>query len=102
MTTETKLMGEYHSWIEKVRGEIIRLFFMNHIFWEIQDIIRNNPKLEKQKNYFYEWAGDAFVYSSAMFVRRQVDKTKGTISFYKFLEKIAKNPTILNRKDFGT
>ncbi len=100
MTQVENLIGDYRQWIEKIRGEIIKLFFMNHIFWEIQGVIRDNPKLEGQKNYFYEWAGDAFVYSSAMFVRRQVDKTKGTISFSKLLEKIARNSKTLNRSDF--
>lgn len=100
MTNEEQLLQKLGEWVERIRGEITKLFFHNHIFWEVQDIIRNNPALEERRSYFYEWMGDAFVYSAAMFVRRQVDVRRDSLSLLKLLRELSRHPTIINREDF--
>lgn len=100
MPTDEQLLEKLKEWIERIRGEVIKLFILNHIFWEIQGIIRDNPKLEERKNYFYEWMRDAFVYSMAMFVRRQVDVRRDSLSFLKLLRELCRHPTLINRENF--
>jgi len=43
MTNEEELFGRLRVWIDGIWEEVARLFFLNHIFWEVQDIIRDNP-----------------------------------------------------------
>jgi AbiU2 len=100
MASNEQLLEKLRGWIERIRGEIIKLFFLNHIFWEIQDVIHNNPRLEESRNYFYEWMGEAFVYSAAMFVRRQVDIRRDSLSFLKLLRELSRNPSLINRENF--
>src|SRR5947209_19110015 len=100
MLTDDRLLEKLKEWIERIRGEITRLFFFNYIFWEIQDIIHNNPELAERKNYIYEWIGDTFVYSTAMFVRRQVDVRNDSLSFLKLLRGLSRHPTVINRENF--
>jgi hypothetical protein len=100
MTNEEQLLQTLNQWIERIRDEIIRFFFLNHIFWEVQNIIRSNPKLKERKNYFYAWMGDAFVYSAAMFVRRLVDTRRDSLSLLKLLRKLSNHPMTINRDNF--
>ena len=100
MPTDEQLLEKLREWIERIRGEVTKLFFLNYIFWEIQDIIRNNPALEERKNYIYEWMGDAFVYSAAMFVRRQVDVRRDSLSMLKLLRELSRNPMLIHRENF--
>ena len=99
MATDEQLL-KLKDWIERIRGEITKLFFHDHVFWEVQDIIRTNPRLEQSKSYFYEWMGDAFVYSAAMFVRRQIDMRRDSISLLRLLRELSRNPTLINRENF--
>jgi len=85
MATDQQLLEKLNDWIERIRDEMTKVFFLQHIFWEVQEIIRTNPRLEQSKNYFYEWMGDAFVYSAAMFVRRQVDRRRDSVSLLRLL-----------------
>lgn len=100
MANDEQLLEKLKEWIGRIRGEVIKLFFLNHIFWEVQDIIHNNPALIERENYFYEWMSDAFVYSAAMFVRRQVDVRRDSLSFLKLLRELLRYPTLINRENF--
>jgi hypothetical protein len=100
MTKEEQILQRLKDWIERIRGEITKLFFLNHVFWEVQEIIHSNPTLEESKNYFYEWMGDSFVYSAAMFVRRQLDVRRDSLSLLKLLPELSKTPTLISRENF--
>lgn len=100
MTNEEQILQKLKDWIERIRGEITKFFFLNHVFWEVQEIIHSNPTLEESKNYFYEWMGDSFVYSAAMFVRRQLDVRRDSLSLLKLLRELSKTPTLISRENF--
>src|SRR5436853_5225684 len=98
--TEQELLKRWLGWIRRIDTEIREFFLHNHIFWEVQSIIRNNERLSKTPSQFFEWMVEQFVYSSTMFVRRQADKTKRTVSLYKLLENIRSHPNVLTRERF--
>jgi len=100
MTNEEELLGRLRVWIDGIWEEVAKLFFLNHIFWEVQDIIRDNPKLQGKPNYFYDWLGDVFVYSTAMCVRRQVDIRRDSLSFLKLLRELSRDPMTIKRQSF--
>jgi hypothetical protein len=85
------------AWIDKVNVEINDLFLHHHIFWEIQTIIDNSPRLSATASHFFQWMGMSFVHTSAMVVRRQLDTTSGTVSFIRLLEELRKTPLLITR-----
>lgn len=100
MMTDEQRLKRWDHWIEIIQRDIWELFYLHHMFWEVQEIIKNNKRLSKTQNYFFEWLGEVFVYSSAMFVRRQADRRKDVISFYKLLDEINRHPGLLTREHF--
>src|SRR5258708_18555728 len=44
--------------------------------------------------------GDAFVYSAAMFVGRQVNRRRDSVSLLRLLSELSRNPTLINRENF--
>jgi len=88
--------NKWNKWIDMIRSEITRLSIDRNIFWEVQDIIKNNPKIQKPSS-FYDFLRNAYAASALMGVRRQVKIDKDSISFAKLLREICDNPEILSR-----
>jgi predicted Zn-dependent protease len=86
----------WNKWIDVIRSEITRLSIDRNIFWEVQDIIKNNPKIQKPSS-FYDFLRNTYAASALMGVRRQVKIDKDSISFAKLLREICDNPEILSR-----
>ena len=79
--------------------EIRSLSVNRNIFWEVQNVIKNNPKIQKPSS-FYEFLGSTYVISALMGVRRQIKINKDSISFAKLLKEIFDTPEILSRDRF--
>ena len=88
--------NKWNKWIDMIRSEITRLSIDRNIFWEVQDIIKNNPKIQKPSS-FYDFLRNTYATSALMGVRRQVKIDKDSISFAKLLVEISDNPEILSR-----
>lgn len=99
MTEEVRLQ-RWSKWTETIKDDLWGLFHHHYIFWEVQAIIKANERLAQTPSHFFQWFGDVFAYSSAMYVRRQADRTKGTVSFYKLLEEVHRYPALLTRERF--
>ena len=66
------------------------------MFWEVQDIIRENPRIQKPSA-FYRYLGRTYLSHALAGLRRQIKPQKDSISFVGLLEDIAKNPEELSR-----
>lgn len=55
--------------LDIVKENVTEAIINQHIFWEVQDIIRHNPQLRNTSSAFYQWMGSTFVLSSALAVR---------------------------------
>jgi len=86
----------WNKWIDVILFEITKLSIDRHIFWEVQDIINNNPKIQKPSS-FYDFLRNIYGVSAVMGVRRQVKIEKDSISFAKLLLEICDTPKILSR-----
>jgi len=91
--------NKWDKWIDAILSEITKLSIDRYIFWEVQDIINNNPKIQKPSS-FYDFLRNIYGVSAVMGVRKQVKIDKDSISLAKLLQEICDNPEILSRTRF--
>jgi len=54
------IFSKWNKWIDVIRSEITDLSFNRNIFREVQDIIKNNPKIQKPSS-FYEFLVNIYI-----------------------------------------
>lgn len=91
--------NKWNKWIGVILSEITKLSIDRHIFWEVQDIINNNPKIQKPSS-FYDFLRNVYGVSAVMGIRKQVKIDKDSISLAKLLQEICNTPEILSRARF--
>ena len=93
---------KWEKWIEIIYYEqAVELVESKCIFWKVQNIIKNNPKIQKP-NSFYGYVGYTYFDYAVSAIRRQVKSDKQSISFVRLLEEIKETPDILSRDRFVT
>lgn len=85
------------DWSKVIATEVADDLQAHHIFWEVQAIIRSNPRLMQTRSHFFEWMGDVFVASAASAVRRQVDAHKDSICLRRLLKEMIDYPHVVTR-----
>ena len=91
--------NKWSKWLEVIEKEVTNLFRFQHIFNEVQEIIKKNPKIQKPSS-FYEFMGTSYVSFIVMGIRRQIKIDNQSISFARLLKEIIETPEILTRKRF--
>jgi len=86
------------TWFDCIFDNVTEAVIHQHIFWEVQEIIRNNPQLQNASSAFYTWMGASFVHSTVLAVRRQVDRDKNSVSLLRFLLELQKFPDLISRQ----
>ena len=89
-------LNKWLKWMEIIQGEIQMLLRDINMFWEVQDIIRENPHIQKPSA-FYSYLGRTYLSHALAGLRRQIKPQKDSISFVGLLDEIAKNPEELSR-----
>ena len=95
MSNNLKLL-KWIRWIDILYNEIISLFANKTVFNRVQEIIRNNPKIQKPSA-FYEYYGINYGISALMTIRRLLEPNRYGISFYELLSDIYDNNEIITR-----
>jgi len=85
------------TWLDRIQSNVTEAIINQHIFWEVQDIIRNNHELQDSSSVFYIWMGSTFVHSSVLAVRRQLDKDERSVSLLQFLLELKEYPELVSR-----
>jgi len=96
---ETDVFQSWDAMLENIKGEVTRLAVNRHIFWEVQEIIKANERIQKPSS-FYEWLGNVYATDAVIGVRRQLDRDKRSISFTSLFEGILVRPSVLSRERF--
>ena len=99
MNSEFKIspkLNKWLKWMETIQSEIQKLLRDTNMFWEVQDIIRENPRIQKPSA-FYSYLGRTYLSHALSGLRRQIKPQKDSISFVGLLEDVAKNPEELSR-----
>lgn len=86
-----------NKWFEAACKEITQLKINDHIFWEVQNIIRGSSSLEGKGNSFFQWMGQSYISDTTVRLRRITDTKKAARSFVKFLERLKNEPSLLTR-----
>ena len=86
-------------WIDKIKDEAINIHFVNKVYWELQEVIRNNDVINKP-NEFYAYLHQTYTLSILSLIRRTVKPGKKSISFIGLLEEMVETPKAFNRDDF--
>ena len=89
-------LKKWRKWMKTIEKEIYGLVVDANMFWEVQDIIRENPRIQKPSA-FYSYLGRTYLSHALAGLRRQIKPQKDSISFVGLLEDIAKNPEELSR-----
>ena len=92
-------LKEWLTWMEAIHDEIHSLVVDANMFWEVQDIIRENPRTQKPSA-FYRYFGRSHLSHALAGLRRQIKPQKDSISIVGLLHDIAKNPEELSREYF--
>jgi hypothetical protein len=95
MTME-KRRSRLEKWLNTIAEDVTEAITNQDIFREVQDIIRNNPQLQKRPSAFYQWMLSTFVHPSALAVRRQVDRGKDSVSLRKFLLEVYEHSDLIS------
>jgi len=96
MTLEERL-ARLKEWLGKIYGSVTEAVVNQHVFWEVQDIIRVNRQLQNTSSVFYDWMGSTFIHSTVLSVRRQLDTDKNSISLHRFLLELKEFPELISR-----
>lgn len=96
---DNELFKKWNSWIGILDKEIMQLFSQREMFQELQEIIQQNPKIQKPSDFHY-WVAVWHTTSLSLAVRRQCDNDKNVISYRRLLEGIKSNPRVLSRTRF--
>ncbi|MDE0505474.1 MAG: hypothetical protein OXI86_15460, partial [Candidatus Poribacteria bacterium] len=89
-------LQKWLRWMEVVHSEISVLLRDTSKFWEVQDIISANPRIQKPST-FYCYLGRTYLSHALAGLRRQIKPNKESISLIGLLDDIAENPEQLSR-----
>ncbi len=95
--SDEQRFAQWRSWLRIIAKDVQDLVIGRHIFWEVQGIIKANPKIQKPSS-FYGWMGMTYAAWGLMAVRRQLDND--SVSLKKLLGEMAIKPQILSRERY--
>ena len=98
--TETERRDRLITWLEDIYREVQQLLVNEHLFWELQKIVKENDNFKDASGLFTRWIADGFKNSLMIAVRRQVKLDKQSISLRGFLEEIKKFPELVSREHY--
>jgi hypothetical protein len=90
-------LKKWIKWLKVIRDEVVYLLINRNIFWEVNEIIKNNKDIQKPSQ-FYNFLGDTYASYALMGIRRQVKIDSQSISLVRLLKEIIKNPEKLSRQ----
>ena len=92
-------LEKWNRWLGTIQREVIELVTNQHIFWEIQGMIKRNPNIQKP-NSFFRFTGQTYYDYSVIAVRRQIKCDTQSISFVRLLKEIIETSHLLSRERF--
>jgi AbiU2 len=94
---ETERRQRLRQWLNTIYREVQNTMLDNSIFWEVQEMFKNNSRLADTPSIFNQWMASNFIQAAAVSVRRQADKDSRSVSLYRFLKEIQSFPMLLSR-----
>jgi hypothetical protein len=100
MTEEQKeqLRQKWRTWLDEIGNELGWLLTGRDFFWRLQEIVNSNEKIQSPY-ILHNWIADNYVAKITTGIRKIVDK-KESISLYRLILQIKKNPEVITREYF--
>ena len=90
-------LAKWIRWLKIIHDEIQHLVLAKDAFWEVQEIIKSNKRIQKP-SYFYQYLGNTYVSHSVIGMRRQLKVDRQSISLARLLTEMAETPEVISRK----
>jgi hypothetical protein len=94
-------LKKWLGWLSAIHDDIEQLLVNQNIFWEVQEVIKNNKRIHKPSS-FYKYLGNTYTAYVTIGIRRQLKIDKKSISFARLLGEIGQHPSSLSRSYFKT
>jgi hypothetical protein len=78
------------DWLHVIFRDVQDLLLDDHVFWELQEVVRRNPQFSTASGLFTRWIASAFVQATAVGVRRQAKANGDSVSLRRFLQEVQK------------
>lgn len=91
-----KKLEKWIRWLKIIHDDVRLLLDNRNIFWGVQEIIKNNQKIQRPSS-FYRYLGDTYASYITIGIRRQIKDNKDSISLARLLTDLSKNPGTLTR-----
>jgi len=83
---------EVAKWMATIHDDIRDAYIQDDLFWQFQDMIRENERLANSQSVFLYWVNMLFKDSIVMAVRRQIDRDEKSTSLRRLLTKLQADP----------
>ena len=90
---------KWTKWIDIIYWEVVNLVNKRRCFRELQDVIRQNPNIQKPCS-FWTFCDHTYIAYSIMACRRQIKTQTDSISLKGLLEEIIETPYVMSRELF--
>lgn len=84
------------KWLETISNDVQDLLLDDHIFWKLQEVVRENQRFKECSGLFTQWVASAFIQATAVGVRRQAKTGDDSISLRRFLDEVQKYPSLVS------
>lgn len=85
------------QWLEIIFQDVQDLLLDDHLFWELQSIVRTNPRFAEASGLFTQWIASSFIQATAVGVRRQAKADGDSVSLKRFLCEVRSYPSLVSR-----
>jgi hypothetical protein len=80
--------------METIHDDLRNTYIQDDLFWQFQDVVRENGTLADSQNVFLYWVNTLFKDSIIMAVRRQIDRDEHCVSLRRLLAEFRDDPAL--------
>lgn len=93
----SKLRTKWRKWLPDLATNLSEIIAKKEIFWELQEIAKENKNILKQPN-FFEWMCQNYIDSVSIGIRKFTDHDRRSRSLWVMIFQILECPGIISRK----
>ena len=98
MTAVTK-RRKWRRWLDRLYPEIQSLVIARHIYLKVGAIVQHNSRIQTPGD-FAAWITRNYVLATSVSVRKLCDRRSDSISLYRLLDEIRRDPSVVTRRTF--
>lgn len=92
----TSLRRRWKRWLPMMRQDLTDMLGKREIFWELQDVAKENPDVLKPGS-FFDWMCRNYVVAMTVGIRSFMDQSSDSHSLWRMLYEMLENPGAIDR-----